>query len=131
MSDIQSSSVNIPFLERYYIHPGKYDNEISLYLPNSVHMTLDELIERYASPRSFKRAWLQIYKLNHVNIEKFIRGDYSKLDKIDFNNLVKLLPLAWPKIKHNQLYFKEPGNYTLQDYLNIANRLWAINLCQH
>lgn len=121
-----NDKVVVPFLERYYLHPGKYDNEISYYFPDTPHLTLDEKIQRFACTKSLRRAWLGIYKVNGARIEAFIRGNYEQLDMIDFNNLVKLVPLAWPDIRVKRFYFKEPGNLTLQDYINIANRLWMI-----
>lgn len=126
---MSKSSINVPKLERFYLYPGKYDDEISKYYPNNpLRPTLNERIEYYTDLNSFRHAWDRVYQKNESRIEAFIRGDYAQMDRIDFNNLVKLFSLAWPV---EQIYHKDPGNYTLQDYMNIANRLWAINMYRH
>lgn len=116
----------IPNLERfYYSQPGTLDNEFERYLLNTdKNIPLRVRIEKYGAPISFKEAWYKVYKSNEEYIEKFIRGDESMIDIIDWNNLCHLFNLGWPGVV---LYNKEPGNYGNRDYLNIANRLWMIN----
>lgn len=116
----------IPNLERfYYSQPGTLDNKFERYLLNTdKNIPLRVRIEKYGAPISFKEAWYKIYKNNEEYIEKFIRGDESMIDIIDWNNLCHIFNLGWPGVG---LYNKEPGNYGNRDYLNIANRLWMIN----
>ena len=125
------STVGLPNLEKYYLSPGKYDAEFDRLLPRGGDMTLKERVERYGSPRSFRNAWYKIYRRNEAQIELFIRGDNSMVGRVDWNNLCHLFPLGWPGTEGGDLYYKEPGDYSPRDYLNIANRLWMINMYRH
>lgn len=126
-------SISIPHLERFYLTPGKYDKDFEFYLPKKdLDLSLKERIEKYASMNSFRYAWYRIYADNEARIEQFIRGDESMLDKIDFNNLCHLFKMGWPHaLEYEDFYYKDVEDYTLRDYLNIANRLWAINMYKH
>lgn len=126
-------SISIPHLELFYLTRGKHDKEIEKYLPKKdLDLSLRERIEKYASVNSFRYAWYRIYENNEARIEQFIRGDESMLDQIDFNNLCYLFRFAWPDALLNEkFYFKDREDYTLRDYLNIANRLWAINMYRY
>jgi hypothetical protein len=92
---------------------------------------LREKIMFYVSPRLFRVVWGMVYRDNAENIDAFIKGDYSQLGSIDFNNLVMLFEHAYPAVDHDLYYKGDPSDLTLQDYINIANRLWAINIYRH
>lgn len=118
------NSIFIKKLDRYYVSPSKYKEYISNQLPKNPSMTLQERIEYYGSVRCFRIALYNIYLRNEAKIEAFVMGDLTYVDKIDFNILVPLVRLVWPDID----LYEQRCDYVVHDYLNIANRLWAVNM---
>lgn len=122
--------ISVPNLHRYFLNPHTAEKFMQYY-PNGCDMTFDEKVFKYTNARTFRNAWYSIYSKNEARIENFMRGDYEQLDHINFNLLVKLFFHAWPHTDVDSLYFKESSDFTLQDYIAIANRLWAINMYRH